>query len=74
MIHLPFITYSDHVFVVPKRHILEDFLYVSDIVVGPTGSCEANRKPAPHPVQAYLAHKKQPPPQDHHGALGTGLL
>ena len=25
-------------------------------------------------VQGYLAHKKQPPPEDHHQALGTGLL
>ena len=25
-------------------------------------------------TQRYLAHKKRPPPQDHHGALGLGLL
>ena len=25
-------------------------------------------------VQGYLAHKKQPPPQDHHMALGIVLL
>ena len=25
-------------------------------------------------LQGYLAHKKQPPPKDHHRALGIGLL
>ena len=25
-------------------------------------------------LQGYLAHKKHPPPQDHHRSLGTGLL
>ena len=25
-------------------------------------------------LQGYLAQKKPPPPQDHHNALGTGLL
>ena len=25
-------------------------------------------------LQGYLAHKKLPPPQDHHTALGIGLL
>ena len=25
-------------------------------------------------LQGYLAHKKPPPPQDHHRALGVGLL
>ena len=27
----------------------------------------------PDLVQGYLAHKKQPPPQEHHMALGIGL-
>jgi hypothetical protein len=25
-------------------------------------------------LQGYLAHKKHPPPQDHHRSLGIGLL
>ena len=28
----------------------------------------------PPRVQGYLAHKKQPPPQDHHGTLRIVLL
>ena len=27
-----------------------------------------------NPLQGYLAHKKHPPPQDHHRSLGIGLL
>ena len=25
-------------------------------------------------IQGYLAHKKHPPPQDHHRSLGIGVL
>ena len=28
---------------------------------------------AARPVQGYNAHKKHPPPQDHHRSLGIGL-
>ena len=30
--------------------------------------------PAPGTLQGYLAHKKHPPPADHHRSLGVGLL
>ena len=30
--------------------------------------------PEPETLQGYLAHKKQPPPHDHHRALGIALL
>ena len=45
----------------------EVLLYGS--LVGPSAS--AHRRV---PVQGYLAHKKQPPPEDHHRSLGIGLL
>ena len=35
-----------------------------------TGGCVALRIV----LQEYLAHKKHPPPQDHHRSLGIGLL
>ena len=40
----------------------------------PVGAGAGPSRDGPHIRQGYLAHKKRPPPQEHHRSLGIGLL
>ena len=53
----------------------EVLLYsVRDLSLGPRPSLGGGGVHGGHPLQGYLAHRRQPSPLDHHRSLGKGLL